>query len=131
MKPAKIKKPIPFAFVLDALTQAQPTTRPMFGCLAVYVDGKIMCVLREKSGRDPDNGVWIATTLEHHAALKKDFPSMRSIRLFESEKPTGWQNLPSSAKDFEESALRLCDLILKRDPRVGKIPSSAKKKTKK
>src|SRR5215472_16997425 len=41
-------KPIPHEFVLDALAPISPWTRPMFGCLAVYVDEKIVLILRDK-----------------------------------------------------------------------------------
>jgi hypothetical protein len=73
------RKRIPYEFVLDALAGLSPWTRPMFGCLAVYVDDKIVLVLREKSAPSPDNGVWLATTIEHHDSLRGEFPSMRSI----------------------------------------------------
>ncbi len=32
----KQTKPIPHAFVLDAISALSPYTRPMFGCLAIY-----------------------------------------------------------------------------------------------
>jgi hypothetical protein len=35
---------------------------------------------------------------------------------------TGWQVLPAEAPDFEEAALRACELILTGDPRIGKVP---------
>lgn len=74
-----------------------------------------------------DNGVWFATALEHHESLKKDFPSMRSISLF-GDTPSGWQNLPVEADDFEELAIKACRLIMKGDPRIGKVPKTARKK---
>jgi hypothetical protein len=55
---------------------------------------------------------------------------MRSIELFGSA-PSSWQNLPFDASDFEESANTLCELILRNDPRVGKIPTKKKKTPKK
>lgn len=124
-KPPKIKKPPPHEFVLDALTEAGPTTRPMFGCLAVYVGEKIVLILRDKGDRATrtDDGVWLATTQEHHKSLKKDFPSMRSIRLFADGGPTGWQCLPVESETFEEEALRACELVLRGDTRIGKIPA--------
>jgi hypothetical protein len=118
VKPRKI---IPHAFVLDALAELEPRTNPMFGCLAVYVGEKIVLVLRDKTPPDTDNGVWLATTVEHHASLQKEFRSMRSIEVF--QKPvTGWQVLPASAADFEEAALHACELVIARDPRIGKVP---------
>jgi hypothetical protein len=40
---------------------------------------------------------------------------------------TGWQMLPSDAPDFEEAALRACELILAGDPRIGKTPQGPRR----
>ena len=114
-------KLIPHEFVLDTLAQLSPRARPMFGCLAVYIEDKIVLVLREKREHTRDNGVWLATTKEHHETLHREFPNMRSIEVLGKE-VTGWQILPADAPDFEEAALRACELILARDPRIGKVP---------
>lgn len=129
---AKRRKPIQHEFVLDAIASLSPRTRPMFGCLAIYVEDKIVLILRDKSNQTADNGVWLATTTEHHETLRRDFPSMRSIKVLGKE-VTGWQVIPSDAPDFEEAALRACDLVLARDPRIGKIPGQrqARKSSKK
>jgi hypothetical protein len=129
----KGRKAVPYQFVLDALAPAAPTTRPMFGCLAVYIEEQIVLILRDRHDSPADNGVWLATTDTHHESLKCEFPRMRSIRLF-GRKVTHWQVLPVEAPDFEKTALRSCELILARDPRIGKIPkrrrvSMARKKT--
>jgi len=115
------RKPVPHEFVLDALTSLSPRTRPMFGCLAVYVGEKIVLILRDKGKPPDDDGVWLATTAEHHESLRREFPNMRSIRVF-GLPATHWQVLPVDAPDFEESTLRACELIAARDPRIGKIP---------
>jgi hypothetical protein len=99
-----------------------PRTRSMFGCLAIYVEEKIVLILRDKNGEDADNGVWLATTEEHHESLRREFPNMRSIRIFRN-KITGWQVVPADAPDFEEAALRACELVAARDPRIGKVPA--------
>jgi hypothetical protein len=117
---AKPRKPVPFAFVLEAIQHLSPYTRPMFGCTAVYVREKIVLILRDKPG-GRDNGVWLATTVEHHESLRRVFPNMKSIGVL-GEGVTGWQSLPVEAPDFEESALRACELVAAGDPRIGKIP---------
>lgn len=122
----KKRKPVPYAFVLDALERLSPWTRPMFGCLAIYVEEKIVMILRDKTVGTEDNGVWLATTEEHHASLRREFPNMRSIRLL-GKKTTGWQVLPADAPDFEEAALSACELVLAKDPRIGKVPGSGRK----
>ena len=118
------RKTIPHEFVLEALAPVSPETRLMFGCLAVYVGDKIVGALRDKRDETAaDDGMWLATTIEHHASLRLDFPSMRSIAVL-GKKVTGWQLLPADAADFEESALRACEFILTGDPRIGKVPVS-------
>ena len=119
------RKKVPHEFVLEALAELSPWTRPMFGCTAVYIEDKIVLVLREKPGPSPDNGVWLATTVEHHESLRHEFPNMRSIKVL-GKKVTGWQVLPADAPDFEEAAMHACELVLARDPRIGKVPKSRK-----
>ena len=119
----RTRKRVPYEFVLEALDSVSPWTRPMFGCLAVYVEDKIVLVLREKMGESADNGVWLATTREHHASLRVEFPNMRSIRVLGKD-VTGWQVLPADAADFEEAAVRACELIVAGDGRIGKVPGS-------
>lgn len=123
--PVAKRKPIPHAFVLDALASLSPRTRPMFGCIAVYVDERIVLVLRDKPDAPADNGVWLATTCEHHKSLRREFPNMRSIGVL-GKPVTGWQLLPADTPDFEQAALHACELIMARDPRIGKIPKPRK-----
>lgn len=119
---------VPFPFVLDALAVLSPEIRPMFGCLALYVDDRLVLVLRDKSNQNnnkhpEDNGVWVVTSKEHHESLQREFPRMRSIKALGTS-TTSWQVLPMSAPDFEESVPHACDLILKKDVRIGKVPKS-------
>jgi hypothetical protein len=93
--PRKHAKKIPFEFVLD--------------------------VLRDKSTAPEDNGVWMATTREHHASLRPELPCMRSIALLGTG-VTGWQVLPAQADDFETCVLHACELVCARDERIGKVP---------
>lgn len=132
MKSAKIraKKPIPFEFILEQIDSLRPHTKPMFGCTGVYVGEKIILILRDKTEGDPDNGIWLATQPHFHESLKQDVPSMRSIHVF-GPGPTAWQNLPKDSDSFEEEAIRVCELVLSGDERIGKIPASRKlRKTK-
>jgi len=118
---------IPHEFVLDAISGLSPRTNPMFGCVAVYIREKIVLILRDKTNGDTvDNGVWLATTEDHHESLLGEFPNMRSIKIL-GKKMTGWQVLPADAPDFEEAALRACELVIAGDPRIGKVPNARRK----
>ena len=113
---------VPHEFVLDALDVLSPITKPMFGCLAVYVKEKIVLILRDRPDHRADNGAWLATSAEHHASLQREFPHMRSIQMF-GRPVTHWQVLPADARDFEESAMHACELVIAGDPRIGRIPA--------
>jgi hypothetical protein len=119
----KRRKAVPHEFVLDAIAALSPETRSMFGSLAVYVADKIVLALRDRPNATADNGVWLATTQEHHQSLRREFPNMRSIQLL-GKNVTGWQVLPVDAPDFERAALRACELIVAGDPRIGKVPGA-------
>jgi hypothetical protein len=127
---AKPRKVVPFEFVLDAIALLSPRTRSMFGCLAIYVEDKIVLILRDKGDGSSDNGVWLATTKEQHESLRREFPNMRAIQGLGKE-VTGWQVLPADAPDFEEAALRACELIMAMDPRIGKVPARKARKSSK
>ena len=120
---------IPFSFILDYLLPLQPRIRPMFGCHAIYVGDKIVFIVRDKETELTCNGIWIATSHEHHKSLKKEFPSLQSVSVLNNgSRETGWQMVHAEADDFESSAIHACELVLRNDPRIGKIPKARKKK---
>jgi hypothetical protein len=119
-------RPVAFDFVLDELFPVNPRVKPMFGCHAVYVKDQIVLILRKKEGVDSDNGVWVATTQEHHDSLRKDLPSIKPISVFGGVQ-SGWRNLPSADEHFEEEVMKVCNLIIKGDHRIGKTPKPRKK----
>jgi len=127
MKSETKKKAVAFDFVLEELYTLEPTVKPMFGCHAVYVKEKIVLILRRKEHYPEDNGVWLATSREHHGSLKKDLPGMRTIAVFGGAE-SGWQNLPANSEHFEEEVMKACNLILRGDPRIGKTPKRRVKK---
>ncbi len=125
-------KNIPFPFILDYLLPLEPHMKPFFGCYGVYVGEKIVFILRDKTSHTDCNGLWIATEHEHHKSLKKEFPSLTSVSVLnEGLRPTAWQMIPADSDNFESAAIRACELVLKGDKRIGKIPKLKKKKKRK
>jgi hypothetical protein len=115
------KTPPPYGFVLDVLAPREPVMRPMFGCYALYCGGRITLVLRKRRDHPSMNGVWVATTKEHHASLRRLLPCLRSIPLL-GKGETNWQMIPESDEEFERAVLAACDLVLRRDRRIGTVP---------
>jgi hypothetical protein len=122
----KSKPSIPFSFVLENLYPKEPRIKPMFGCFAVYLDEKIIFILRKREEHQDDNGVWLATSRKHHSDLKKIFPMMRSIGVLGNGE-TNWQIIPEEVPSFESDVLCLCELVRKGDKRIGKIPGRKKR----
>lgn len=92
----------------------------MFGCHSVYVGEKIVLFLRDADKEPELNGVWVATTPEGYESLLKEFASMAP---FNKPRPgkSPWFKLYSHAPDFEETALKVCEMILGGDPRIGRV----------
>lgn len=112
--------PIPYRFFLDAIEE-ELVNKAFFGARAYYRDEAILFILREKPDSFPaDNGIWVATHLEHHASLKSELPSLRSLEMFGGD--TSWQVLPADSDGFEDEAFRLAELVQAADPRIGRIP---------
>jgi hypothetical protein len=125
---AKPKQKAPHAFVLEALMPSDPEVRRMFSGFAVYLGDRIVCMLRDHPKSPRDNGVWLVlseSTDPKDPELHREFPSIRSIELL-GNKIGHWLLIPSDSPVFEMEALHACDLLLRHDPRFGRIPESRK-----
>jgi hypothetical protein len=123
---------IPFPFIVDALAPLDPRVRPMFGGHSVYIGDKVVFMLRDHQKSPEDNGLWLIFANDFDAgdapkALRKQFPSLRPIRLL-SGKIKHWLVIPAKSPSFESESLSACDLLLARDPRLGRIPKSRQKR---
>ena len=56
----KQRRNVPHEFVLEALSPLPAGSNPMFGCLAVYLEGTIVLILRDKREGTANNRVWLA-----------------------------------------------------------------------
>lgn len=124
--PAKPKQKPPYAFVLEALAPLEPEVRRMFSGFAIYIGDRIVCMLRDHLRSPQDNGLWLVlseTVQPADTQLRREFPSLRPITLL-GDKIGHWLLLPSDGPDFEKEALHACDLLLRRDLRLGRIPKS-------
>ena len=124
--PAKAKKKPPHAFVLEALDRLHPEVRPMFAGYAVYAGDRIVLMLRDSPKSPRDNGIWLILSEAadpDDPGLRREFPSIRKIELLGGA-IGHWLLIPSDGPDFETEALYACDLLLRHDPRIGRVPKS-------
>jgi len=129
----RAKKKAPFGFALEELNALSPMIKPMFGGFVVYVGEKMTLFLYDQEKWPNFKGVSLATTPEHYRSLAQEFPSTRDAEPQKIGKHP-WLLLPAGAADFEEQALRACEMILNGDERIGRLPEekqfkSAKKET--
>jgi len=100
----------------------------MFSGFAVYVGDQIVCMLRDREKSPKDNGVWLVLAEGVDPAdegLRREFPSLRPIELL-GGKIGHWLLIPADGRDFEREAGHACDLLVKRDRRLGRVPKSRK-----
>ncbi len=112
---------LPFDFIFDYLLPIDTEVTPFFGMFAVRSRGKLLLLLRDRKNEPDKNGIWIATVGDGAVSLQKELPG--STVLFERKsKKDEWLLIPPDADTFERSAICLCDLIVHRDPRIGRVP---------
>ena len=116
----------PFRFFLDLLLPLDLSHIKMFGVDAYYLEGRMLFALREKETQPQDNGIWIATTKQHHQKLRHQFKSIKPI---EEHRIKSWLMLDSQHDAFEADAFYLAELIIKRSELIGTTPKAKKRKT--
>jgi len=112
----------PFPFVLEELSAIRPTIKHWFGFTSVYLDEKLLCLLRDSAKQPNSNGIWLYTTTEHVESLAGEFPELPKRQLWRSRSGNkAWVVLASRLEGFEEYAFRACELILRGDRRIGRV----------
>ncbi|HEV7680785.1 MAG TPA: hypothetical protein VGO68_01585 [Pyrinomonadaceae bacterium] len=119
---AATKKREPFPFVLEELSPIRPIIKHWFGFTSLYLDEKLLCSLRDSPKQPGSNGMWLYTTAEHVESLAREFPDLPKRQLWRSRSGNkAWVVLASRLEGFEEYAFKACELILKGDPRIGRL----------
>jgi hypothetical protein len=118
---------IPFEFIMDYLYSKKVRIKPMFGCFAVYVNSKIVFILRERKEKPELNGVWVASSTQNIESLSQTLQAVdREVQLVESKKSNGtWLLIPLQNEEFETTVIKACELVSKGDERIGKTTASS------
>lgn len=116
---------VPYDFVFDYLPR-KVVTRYMFGMYYIYLDRKIMLILR-KATKDTDiSGIWVATKKAHHENLQKEIPALAEFILDNGDVyDSDWRLIREDHDDFEAAAVSVCGLIAHGDSRIGKFTEKA------
>ena len=111
-----IRKQHPLLGVVESLME-EPSylEKPMFGCLAVYLHGRLMLVLA--SGEEPWNGLLIPTEHQFHDAIVKEFSDVVQHSVLKK-----WLYLPEATEDFETVASDIVEAVRMNDQRFGVEP---------
>lgn len=90
--------------------------RPMFGCLACYLHGRLVLVLADR--RPPWRGLLLPAERAAHAALRAEHPALAPHPVLPK-----WLFLPDGAEDLETIGAALVDRALAGDPLIGVEPT--------
>jgi hypothetical protein len=123
----KNPREIPYDFIFDYLLPIEITVKPYFGIFGIYSGERFLLVLRRRSKEVYKNGIWVAVARGRQASLIKELPALQPI-FKPSKTEDDWLMDPESADDFEATGIRLCELIVRGDPRIGKVPKGEKSK---
>ena len=118
----KAVKSHPLEWLLEPLQNQETFIRKkMFGCEAVYLNGRLMLVLAV--GVEPWNGLLIATSHEHHPALQKQWPRLTLHSVLGK-----WLYISQNDATFESTGKSIVKSILSSDARIGVEPKPRKMK---
>lgn len=121
---------IPYDFIFDYLLRIETTVKPFFGMFSIYNGQILLLMLRDRKDQPELNGIWVPTDRDSFESLKAELPSLRQIYGLGNTRRSAalWLMVPPDAPDFERTAITLCDLIVHRDPRIGRLskPRSSK-----
>jgi hypothetical protein len=113
-------KAMPYDFILDYLPN-EIVVKPNFGMFYIYFNKKMMLILRRAASNQGMNGIWVTSSKQHHQSLQKDIPALSDFVLDNGEiHDSDWRFLKDGHEEFEESAIKLCQLISHGDKRIGK-----------
>ena len=121
----KKPKTHPLLWVVEYIEE-EPSylAKPMFGCLAVYLHGRLMLCLA--SGKEPWNGLLIPTEHQHHQAIVKEFQDVVQHSVLKK-----WLYLPEATEDFESRAQDIVEAVKMNDQRFGVEPKERVSRKKK
>jgi hypothetical protein len=119
------KKEYPLRWIVESIEEERSYfEKTMFGCLAVYLHGRLSLLL--SSGEEPWSGLLIPTCHQFHDSILQEFGDVVSHPVLKK-----WLYLPEAVENFETVAGDIVETIRMNDPRFGVEPRERSKRVKK
>ena len=110
---------VPYDFVLRYLYPLRPVIKKMLGCYALFLDKKLIMLLRERENQPEFNGIFIATQPKYFEGLQNQI-HFSNMTFDLDGVPHSWIFLSEDLEDFEEKTKKTCEMIKENDVRIGK-----------
>lgn len=110
---------VPYDFAIRYLYPLRPQIKKMLGCYGLFVNKKLLLLLRNRNNQPEFNGIFVATQPQFFDSLQNDIHV--SHMLFDIDGvPHTWVFLSEDLPDFDEKVKKACELIKAGDERIGK-----------
>ncbi len=110
---------VPFDFVLRYLYPVRPQIKKMLGCYGLFVNKKLLLLLRDRANQPEFNGIFVATQPEFFDALQNQI-HISNMNFNLDGVPHTWIFLSEDLEDFDEKVKKTCEMIKVGDERIGK-----------
>jgi len=100
---------VPYSFILSFFYPVRPAIKKMLGCYGLFVNKKLVMLLRERDNHPEFNGVFLSTEL-HTSNMNFDIDGAEFTWIFISE----------DLDDFEEKVKKAAEMVKNGDERIGK-----------
>ncbi|ALM83485.1 hypothetical protein [Bordetella sp. N] len=114
-------RPNSLTWIFDVFEREETyLAKPMFGCLAAYLDGLLCLVAADRD--EPWSGLLVCTSQDRHEALIEELPALQPHPVLGK-----WLYVPETDPGFEDTAESVALLVLARDERIGVEPKPRRK----
>lgn len=110
---------VPYDFVLRYLYPVTPKIKKMLGCYGLFVNEKLLLLLRDRGNQPEFNGIFVATQPEFFDALQIQIHVSNMIFNLDGV-PHTWIFLSEDLADFDAKVKKTCEMIKAGDERIGK-----------
>ncbi len=110
---------VPYNFILSFFYPIRPTIKKMLGCYGLFVNKKLVMLLRERDNQPEFNGVFVATQPEHFDTLSNDLHSSNMDFDIDGDEYT-WIFISEDLDDFKEKVKKAAEMVKVGDQRIGK-----------